>query len=192
MLSTTFRRVYSNNHWKSSLMKLSSGRTQVLGAAVESSLNKQLKAEAEASHYYLACAGWAERKGYPGSASFLYAQHEEERQHMLKLIKYIHDRGGEAIIPALSAPELKIKTLFDLFQNMLSHEQMVTHSVNETMKECMGHNDHITYSFIQWYATEQVGEESLARSLLDRLAIIGDDRGGLYNFDKDITSSRQE
>jgi ferritin len=80
--------------------------------------------------------------------------------------------------------------LYELFQNMLAQEQSVTFSVNSTMQECLAHNDHITYSFIQWYAAEQVQEESVAKSILDRLAIIGDDKGGLYNFDKDIVSIR--
>lgn len=110
---------------------------------------------------------------------------------MLKLMKYINDRGGYAVVPALDEPVMKFTNLYGLFQDMLHQEQAVTFSVNSTLQECLTHNDHISYSFIQWYATEQVQEESVAKDILGRLAIIGDDKGGLYNFDKDIAAIRK-
>ena len=135
MFSTVFRRVCLKNNQYSLATRYLSGsvRTQVLGAAVEKALNHQLQAEAEASHYYLACAGWAERRGYLGSATFMYAQYEEERRHMMKLIRYINDRGGEAIIPALPQPTLSVSNLFQLFQSTMSHEQKVTACVNAAL-----------------------------------------------------------
>jgi len=39
---------------------------------------------------------------------------------------------------------------------------------------------------MQWYVSEQLEEETLARTILDKLKIIGNDKGGLYQFDKDI------
>jgi len=39
---------------------------------------------------------------------------------------------------------------------------------------------------MQWYVTEQLEEEATARTLLDKLNIIGDDKSGLYLFDRDI------
>ena len=41
---------------------------------------------------------------------------------------------------------------------------------------------------MQWYVTEQLEEESIARSLLDKLNIIGDDKTGHYLFDRDINT----
>ena len=39
---------------------------------------------------------------------------------------------------------------------------------------------------IQWYVAEQIEEEALARTINDKLELIGDDKGGLYLFDRDI------
>jgi len=39
---------------------------------------------------------WCEQKGYPGAAKFLFSHADEERMHMLKLVHYMNDRGGEA------------------------------------------------------------------------------------------------
>ena len=46
-------------------------------------------------------ASWAETKGFDGVSSFLYRHSDEERQRMLKLIKYVNERGGHAIVPEL-------------------------------------------------------------------------------------------
>jgi len=39
---------------------------------------------------------------------------------------------------------------------------------------------------MQWYVSEQLEEEALARTIIDKLNMIGDDRGGLYMFDRDL------
>ena len=40
--------------------------------------------------------------------------------------------------------------------------------------------------FCKWYVAEQIEEEALARTMNDKLELIGDDKGGMYLFDKDI------
>ncbi len=52
---------------------------------VEQALNKQIELEHFSSQLYLAMASWAEMTGFNGSANFLYAHSDEEREHMLKL-----------------------------------------------------------------------------------------------------------
>ncbi|MFN0189977.1 MAG: ferritin, partial [Bacteroidia bacterium] len=37
-----------------------------------------------------------------------------------------------------------------------------------------------------WYVAEQIEEERLARNLLDKLNLIGGDKGGMYLFDRDL------
>jgi ferritin len=39
---------------------------------------------------------------------------------------------------------------------------------------------------MQWYVSEQLEEEALARTILDKLKMIGNDKGGLYMFDRDL------
>ncbi|MBI3009620.1 MAG: ferritin, partial [Candidatus Omnitrophica bacterium] len=45
-----------------------------------------------------------------------------------------------------------------------------------------------TFNFLQWYVAEQHEEESLFRSILDKLKIIGSDGRGLFFFDREISS----
>jgi ferritin len=39
---------------------------------------------------------------------------------------------------------------------------------------------------MQWYVSEQIEEEATARGIMDRINLIGDDKGGLYLFDRDL------
>ncbi len=48
-------------------------------------------------------ASWAELKGLEGIAQFMYKHSDEERMHMLKLVKFVNERGGHAIVSELNA-----------------------------------------------------------------------------------------
>ena len=160
----------------------------MLSKSIEAALNSQLKLEAQSSHYYLAMAAWAENKGYPGIAEFMYTHSDEERLHMLKLVKYINERGGTPLIPTLEKPKVEYQDITSLFQDLLNHEVSVTHSINEVVDSCLQEKDYSTHNFMQWYVAEQLEEEALAREIMDRLKLIGNDKGGMYLFDRDIIS----
>jgi len=158
----------------------------MLSKSIEKELNNQVKFEAESSQIYLAMASWAESQGFNGTVNFLYSHSDEERQHMLKLVKYINDRGGVAIIPALSKPVSTYKSLVHMFQALMDHEVMVTNTINNIVSICLKEKDYSTHNFLQWYVAEQLEEESLANKIMDQLRMIGKDKGGLYLFDRDI------
>ena len=106
--------------------------------------------------------------------------------HMLKLVRFINERGGTAVVPALDAPETDFKSVRDVFKALLNHEIEVTESINEIVFVCQEEKDYTTHNFMQWYVAEQLEEEALARTILDKLEMIGDDKGGLYLFDRDL------
>tara|TARA_Y100000994_G_scaffold235232_1_gene224722 strand:+ start:288 stop:788 length:501 start_codon:yes stop_codon:yes gene_type:complete len=160
----------------------------MLTKKVEKSLNRQIELEANASQFYLAMASWAETKGLEGVANFFYRHSDEERAHMLKLIKYVNERGGHAIVPALDKPPKVFDCLSHVFQDLLDHEIMVSKEINNVVDICLKDKDYTTHNFMQWYVAEQIEEEALARHILDKLKLIGDDKGGLYLFDRDIVN----
>lgn len=160
-----------------------------MNARVEMALNDQVEKEASSSQFYLAMASWAENNGLNGTAKFMYTHSDEERFHMLKLVKFINERGGKAIIPALVAPPKEFKELVHVFELLLSHEIMVTESINNLVDICLQEKDYTTHNFVQWYVSEQLEEEALARMVLDKLKLIGGDKGGMYMFDRDLENS---
>lgn len=160
----------------------------MVSSKVESALNKQIEFEAISSQYYLAMASWADTQGLSGVAQFLYAQSDEERLHMLKLIQYVNERGGHALIPALKQQPQKFKSIHYVFEEVLKHEVFVSNEINGLVEICLKEKDYTTHNFLQWYVSEQIEEEALARKIIDKLKMIGDDKGGLYLFDRDLPS----
>jgi ferritin len=155
---------------------------------IESALNQQILLEASSSQYYMAMASWAETEGLSGVATFLYTQSDEERAHMLRLIKYVNERGGNALIPALKAQPQKFKSVQFVFEEVLKHEIIVSNEINNMVGVCLQEKDYTTHNFLQWYVSEQIEEEALARTILDKLKLLANDKSGLYLFDRDLPS----
>jgi ferritin len=164
----------------------------MISKKVEKALNEQIRIEAESSQFYLAMASWAETQGLNGTSSFLYMHSDEERMHMLKLVKFVNERGGTAIIPKLDAPPADFKSINYIFKSLLDHEMMVTENINNVVDVCLKEKDYTTHNFMQWYVSEQIEEEALARTINDKLNMIGSDKGGLYLFDRDLENYTPE
>lgn len=147
--------------------------------------------EARSSQAYLAMASWAEiQAGLDGVTDFFYQQSNEEREHMLKLIRYVNERGGFATVPALDQPIITFQSLNRVFEEFLKHEVQVSESINQLVGLALEERDFATHNFLQWYVSEQIEEERLARTLNDKLELVGDDKGGIYLFDRDIMMHR--
>lgn len=158
----------------------------MLSKRVEKALNEQVKMEGNSSNYYLAMACWAETNGFSGVSQFMYRHADEERFHMLKLLKYINERDGKAVVPAFDRPEVKIKNVKELFGQLYDHEVAVTQSIGELVGTCLEEKDFTTHNFLQWYVSEQLEEEALAKTILDKIKLMGNDQSTWYHFDRDI------
>ncbi len=158
----------------------------MLSTKVSGALNTQIVLEAFSSQYYLAMASWAETQGLNGVSAFLYIHADEERLHMLKLIKFVNERGGHGVVPALKQPPTAYKSVKAVFEEILKHEMKVTAEINNLVDITLKEKDYTTHNFLQWYVSEQIEEEALARQIVDKLKLIGDDKGGLYFFDRDM------
>lgn len=158
---------------------------------IQEGLNNQVKLEAASSQAYLAMASWCEiQPGLDGVSEFFFQQSNEERIHMLKLIRFINERGGFALIPSLDQPIITFKSLKSLFEEFLAHEMTVSNSINDLVDLALKERDYATHNFLQWYVSEQIEEEKTARILNDKLELIGEDKSGLYLFDRDIMARR--
>lgn len=160
----------------------------MLTKKIEDICNRQIEREGYSSNLYLAMASWAETNGFGGVASWLYVQADEERMHMLKFIRYVNERGGVAIVPALKKPASEFKGVEELFREVLKHEEFITASINEIVALTLDEKDFNTYNFLQWFVSEQVEEEASVRAILDKVKLVG--KNNMYQFDRDIMSLR--
>ncbi|HEX3006924.1 MAG TPA: ferritin [Bacteroidales bacterium] len=162
----------------------------MLTKRVEEILVSQIQKEAYSSFLYLAMASWAEAEGIQGTSEWLYQQAEEEKGHMLKLIHYVNERGGRAVVPAIQQPERNYDNVHRLFEQVLEHEEYITASINEIVAVCISEKDFTTQNWIQWFVNEQIEEEASVKAIKDKLKLNGD--GNLYLFDRDILSMRRK
>ena len=160
----------------------------MLPKKVEEILNEQILREDYSSQLYLSMASWAENKGFEGVSTWLYTQSEEERVHMLKLVRYVNDRDGVAVIPGINTPPTDFGDIFVMFDQVLAHEKFISGSINEIVAMCIAENDYTTQNWIQWFVTEQIEEEASVKAIIDKLNMVG--KNNLYMFDRDIPSMR--
>lgn len=160
----------------------------MLPKKVEEILNVQIKKEDYSSQLYLSMASWAENNGFEGVSTWLYAQAEEERVHLLKLVKYVNERDGVAVIPGIEMPPNDFENIFAAFDKVLAHEKYISGSINEIVAVCIAENDYTTQSWIQWFVNEQIEEEASVKAIIDKLKLLGENN--LYMFDRDIMSMR--
>jgi len=161
----------------------------MLKKKIEDICNRQIEREGYSSNLYLAMAVWAETSGFSGVAAWMYAQADEERLHMLKFIKYVNERGGKAVIPALKQPGAEYKNVEEVFREVLKHEEFVTASINEIVSLTLDEKDFNTHNFLQWFVMEQVEEEASVKTILDKVRLVG--KNNMYEFDRDVLSFRK-
>jgi ferritin len=160
----------------------------MLNKKVEDICNRQIEREGYSSNLYLAMASWSETNGFSGVAAWLYAQAEEERMHMLKFFRYVNERGGKAVVPAMKKPAGEFKSVEEMFKEVLKHEEFITSSINEIVSLTLEEKDFNTHNFLQWFVNEQVEEETNVRTILDKVNLVG--KNNMYLFDRDIISLR--
>jgi ferritin len=169
--------------------------TNRLSQTITEALNTQMTAEAFASQTYLAYASWAKEKGYDGIANFLFRHAEEERNHMMKILEYILGRGAHVKIEAISAPAGEPASVNNCFEKVFEHEVENTRAIYRLVNMAFEEQDWGTWNFLQWFVKEQIEEESLAHSLLSRIAIAGGENAkddALYMIDNDLAKTPDE
>ena len=155
-----------------------------ISTKMKKALNDQVTLEASASNSYLAMASWCEVTGYDGASSYFYAQSDEERTHMLKVVHYLNDMGASATIPAIKAPTSSYKSLEDLIKTALKNEQTVTKAIHQMVEIAQKEKDHSTYAFLEWFVNEQVQEETKFETILQKFDLIGRDKLAINEIDK--------
>ncbi|MCE9631285.1 MAG: ferritin [Planctomycetia bacterium] len=157
----------------------------MISPKIQDLLNAQLNREYSSSYAYLAMAAYVESESLVGFAHWLRVQHREELEHALKFYDYINAQNGRVTLAAIDQPRAEYKSVFEVFQKVLEHEKYITRSVNEIYGAAEAEKDYATKTFLSWFVSEQVEEESEAQLMVDKLAMIGDSKGSLLYLDKE-------
>lgn len=149
-------------------------------------LNEQITHEFDAGNIYLSMAAYCAEKGYPGFSHFYIEQAKEERYHAMKIFDFVNELGERAVISGLPNPEQDFGSIRGTVEAALEHEKKVTGLINELVDLAFAEKHYPSLSMLQWFVDEQVEEEDSFRSILDRLDLIGDAGGGMYQLDREL------
>jgi ferritin len=178
-----------------SLKKDNNMKTNRLSDGMAAALNAQMTKEAHAAQIYLSYASWLDDKGYDGMANFLFRHAQEERNHMMKFLEYILQRGAKVRVEAIPAPGEDPKNVSDCFEKFFQQEVDNTQAIYMLVKKSFDEGDWATWHFLQWFVKEQVEEETLAMNLLDKIKIAGGEKASndaLYVLDRDLKDEPDE
>lgn len=158
----------------------------MLNKKVEEALNEQINAEMWSAYLYLSMAAYCHSAGQPGMASWFEVQFREEQDHAKILFNYVNSRNGRVVLKAIDAVPTEWKSILDVFESTLEHEQKVTSLINNLYALTHETNDFATQSMLKWFIDEQVEEEENAQTIIDNLKMIKDNGYGIYMLDKEL------
>ena len=156
----------------------------MLSPTIKQLLDHQIVLENQASFNYLSMAIWAELAGYDGAADFFYRQSHEEKQHMLKLIRYLTELDQQPSIPIHQPTSTNYTHLKEPFEHALRNEIDVTNAIHQKVQASWQAKDITTFTFLQWFVNEQREEERTMRDILNLFENIKPDGLALYTIDQ--------
>lgn len=158
----------------------------MISAKMSDSLNKHMNLELYSANMYLSMASCANEMGLKGAATWFMVQYREEMVHFMKFYQYLVDQGVNVSFLASKAVPNKYKSLLDIFEKTLKHEQMITGCINELTEQAVQEKDHATQIFMQWFVTEQVEEENNDRDIIAKLKLVGNNGHGILMIDAEL------
>ena len=129
-------------------------------------LNAQIAREFAAAHQYVAIGAHYAAETFPQLADFFYRQAEEEREHAMKMVNYLIDRGTQPDIGGVDAPRQSFADHVEPITLALEQERTVTVRISELFAIARETNDYLSEQFMQWFLEEQVEEEAAMGDLL--------------------------
>ena len=160
----------------------------MISNAMAQSLNSHLNAEHFSAQLYLSMSSAAGVMGLKGAANWFMVQYREEMVHFMKFYTYLIDQGVNITLPASKAVPNAYKSLLEMFEKTLVHEQLITSCINELSEQAVKEKDHATQIFLQWFVTEQIEEENNDRDLIAKLKLVGDNGHGILMIDGEMAT----
>ena len=158
----------------------------MLAKKLSKAINDQINRELFSSYLYLAMSVEATSKGFKGAGVWFRVQFQEELQHALKFQDYLLSQGAVVDLGVIEKPKVGYKSLLEMFDDTLKHEQSITQSLNDLMTLAVDEKDYATQALLQWYITEQVEEEANDNDVLTMLKMAGSSAGTLLMVDKQL------
>jgi ferritin len=160
----------------------------MMNEKMQAAINSQINAELYSAYLYLSMSAYYADINLPGFANWMRVQAQEETMHAMKFYDFMIERGARVLLTPVAGPEVKWESPAAPFQQAYQHEQMVTGLINDLVSLAMEVKDYASVTFLDWYVTEQVEEESNTDNACKQLDLIGSDRSALFMYDRELAA----
>ncbi|NNF03732.1 MAG: ferritin [Rhodothermales bacterium] len=153
---------------------------------VVEAVNRQIQAEFNAAHKYLAMAARFEQMKLRGAAQWMRVQWREEIEHGMKFFEFLIRRGEDPQLRTIEKPDVSFDKAIDAFRMSLENERSVTQMINELYDLAVKEGDYPLQTLLHWFIDEQVEEEEAVEEIIDSLTLAGDTGEGLLMIDREL------
>jgi ferritin len=164
------------------------GEHDMLKANVVNALNAQIKQELTAAQGYLAVSVYFARETFDGLAAYMLKQSGEERDHAMRILKYLQDVNATVTLTGLDGPKTEFASPLEALKQVREMERANTASINALYVLAQKEGDLATQNMLQWFINEQVEEEKWAEDFVAIGEKIGGQHpGAWYMFDHRVS-----
>ncbi|MFL0253194.1 ferritin [Clostridium neuense] len=149
-------------------------------------LNNQINFEFYSAYFYLDIYNYFMSKNLDGFGNWFFVQVQEEKDHAILFIKYMHNNGEEIELKPISSANKKFENFKAPLEQTYKHEQKITEAISTIYSSALSVNDFRTTQFLDWFIKEQGEEEKNAEDLTKRFDLFGNDAKGLYLLDNEL------
>lgn len=150
---------------------------------IQDALNDQINAEIFSAYLYLSASAHLAETNLGGAAKWMRMQAKEELSHAMKILDYVHDRGGTAVFDEIEKPGVRWGSPRSVFEKALEHERKITGRIHALVELAAKERDHATSNLLQWFVNEQVEEEKNAAQIADWYKAAGDGGAAVFQID---------
>ncbi|MEG0250273.1 MAG: ferritin [Peptostreptococcus sp.] len=149
-------------------------------------MNEHINLEIYSGYLYLTMSIQMEKYNYKGFSKWLLDHSKEELSHAEDFISYLQKRNVSATLYDIKADSIDKKEPLDIAKLVLKHEAKVTSQIYELHDIAKKNNDYATEVFMHKYINEQIEEEDLAQTIIDKFTFAGDSTAAKYSVDKEL------
>lgn len=158
----------------------------MINPTLSDALNEQMNFEFYSAHVYIALAGYCSGESLDGFANFFIVQAEEERFHAMKIYKYLNDRGIRVKLSGMDTPINEYNSILDVYEHAFEHEKVVTKRIYDLSDLALNDREHATMQFLKWFIDEQVEEEAMFDTIINKLKRIDQDSNAFFMLDAEF------
>lgn len=133
-------------------------------------------------------ANYYKEKGFDGFANWYNIQAQEERDHAVLFVQYLHNNGAKVTLEAIDKPDKEYTKLNDPLTYSLEHEEYVTGLIHNLYDAAYSLKDFCTMQFLGWFVKEQGEEETNTNDLITKFNLFGTDSRSLYLLDSELAA----